>query len=95
MQTPPEEKNHPQPAPCQNARRLLTAAVIACALVVLAAATDLWLRVPHQDNAARAWMRELSLSSPALWSAGGPMRHPETVHPAVDLRFSPGLGTAP
>lgn len=95
MHTPPEEKNHRQPAPCQGARRLLMVAIIASALVVLATAADLWLRVPHQDDAARAWMKELTLFAPALWAAGGPMRHPEAVHPGVDLRFSPGLETAP
>ncbi len=95
MQTPHTEKNNRHPAPCQGARRLLTIAILASALVVLVTAADWLLRAPHQDEAARAWMNELTLSAPALWAAGSPIRHPETVHPGVDLRFSPGLGTAP
>ena len=95
MEHLPEEKNHRPPAPCQGAQRLLTIAILASALVVLVTAADGLLRVPHQDDAARAWMNELTLSAPALWAAGSPIRHPETVHLGVDLRFSPGLGTAP
>lgn len=95
MEHRPEEKNHRLPAPCQGARRLLTVAVLASALVALVIIGDRALRGSHQDDDARAWMTALSLSAPALYAAGDPMRHPETVHPAVDLRFSPGLGTAP
>lgn len=94
MQTPHTEKSHRQPAPCQSARRLLTFAIIASTLAVLATTADWVLRVPHQDGAAKTWMKALSLSAPALYAAGSPMRHPETVHPAVDLRFSPGLGSS-
>jgi hypothetical protein len=90
-----EEEIHLHPTPCQGARRLLTAAIIASMLVVLAVAADGLLRVPHQDDAARAWINALTLSAPALHAAGTPMRHPETMHPAVDLRFFPGLGTTP
>ena len=95
MEHLPEEKNHRQPAPCQGARRLLTIAILVSVLVVLVAAADGLLRAPHQDEAARVWMNALALSAPALWVAGSPMRHPETVHPGVDLRYSPGVGTAP
>ena len=95
MQTPLPEKNHWYPAPCQGAQRLLIIAIIATLLVVFATATDLWLRVSHQDDTASAWMKGLTLSAPALWTAGSPMRHPETVHPGVDLRFTPGLGAVP
>ena len=96
MHTPPEEKNHRQPAPCRGARRLLMVAVSASMLLVLATAADLLLRVTHQDDGgASAWMKAMTLSAPALWTAGSPMRHPETVHPGVDLRFSAGLVTAP
>ena len=95
MHTPPEEKNHRQPAPCRSARRLLMVAVSASMLLVLATAADLLLRNAHQDDSAGAWMKAMTLSAPALWTAGSPMRHPETVHPGVDLRFSAGLVTAP
>ncbi len=96
MQITPEEKNHPQPAPCRGARRLLMVAVSASMLLVLATAADLLLRVaPQDDGGASAWMKAMTLSAPALWTAGSPQRHPETVHPGVDLRFSAGLVTAP
>ena len=95
MHTPPEEKNHRQPAPCRGARRLLTIAVSSSVLMVLVIAADLLLRVPHQDEPAWVWMNALTLSAPALYSAGSPMRHPELLHPGIDLRFSPGLETAP
>ncbi|WP_319407396.1 hypothetical protein [uncultured Desulfosarcina sp.] len=91
----PEVKTHRPPAPSRGARRLLTIAILASTLVVLAAGADWLLRVPRQDRAARAWMQALSLSTPALHTAGSPLRHPETVNPAVDLRFSPGLETDP
>ncbi len=95
MELQPEEKNHRQPAPCQGARHLLFVAILTSVLLVLATFTDWMLRVPHQNDAARVWMKELALTAPALWNAGSPMRHPETTHPGVDLRYSPGLGTAP
>jgi hypothetical protein len=40
-------------------------------------------------------MKILTLSAPALWPAGSPMRHPETVHPAIDLRHIPGVERSP
>lgn len=83
------------PAPCQNARRLLIIAISTTLFVVLAVGADLFLRVPHQGFTASQWMKELKLSAPALWTAGTPMRHPETIHPGVDLRFSPGLEISP
>ena len=96
MHTPPDEKNHRQPAPCRGARRLLMVAVSASMLLVLTTAADLLLRNARQDDGgAGAWMKAMTLSAPALWTAGSPMRHPETVHPGVDLRFSAGLVTAP
>ena len=96
MPTPPEEKNHRQPAPCIGARRLLMVAVSASMLLVLAIAADRLLRAAHQDDGgASAWMKVMTLSAPALWTAGSPMRHPETLHPGVDLRFSAGLVAAP
>jgi hypothetical protein len=70
-------------------------AVSASMLLVLAMTADLLSRVAHQDDSAGAWMKAMTLSAPALWTAGSPMRHPEMVHPGVDLRFSTGLLTAP
>lgn len=89
------EKNSPYPAPCRGARRLLTIAVISGMLLLFATATDLSLRQVRQDDGAGAWMKAMALSAPALWTAGSPMRHPETAHPGVDLRFTAGLVTAP
>jgi hypothetical protein len=91
----PDEKVNRLPVPCRGARRLLTVAVLAIALAVLIIAGDRTLLGSRQDDDAGAWMTALTLSAPALYAAGSPMRHPETVHPAVDLRFSPGLETAP
>lgn len=95
MRHPPEQKLLLQPAPCRSARRLLTVAIITSTLLVLATAGDWALRRSRQNDAAKSWMNALTLSAPALYPAGNPVRHPETVHPAVDLRFSPGLGTPP
>ena len=79
------------PAPCRGAKRLLTIAIITCLLAVLGTAADLALRARTQDDASAAWMKAMNLTAPALWPAGTPMRHPETAHPGVDLRFSVGL----
>ena len=64
-------------------------------LFALATAADVMLRAAHQDDSISAWMNAMSLYAPALWTAGSPMRHPETLHPGVDLRFGAGLVTAP
>jgi hypothetical protein len=83
------------PAPLHKARRLLGTVLIASSLIAIALATHLaWHNSGHHAAAAN-WMRTLTLSAPALWPAGSPMRHPETVHPAVDLRFVPGMETVP
>ncbi len=95
MQHRSNESNPWRPRLCRSARHLLIIAISATALVFLATAADLLLRVPRQDDTAVTWMKTLSLSAPALWPAGSPMRHPETVHPGVNLRFSPGLESAP
>jgi hypothetical protein len=74
----------------------LAAVLIGGSLLALAViAADLRLRTPGQDAAACRWMERLNLSAPALWPAGSAMRHPESVHPGVDLRFGPGLGDIP
>jgi hypothetical protein len=95
MHLPLAEKNHPYPAPCLGARRLLIIAISTGVLLVLATAADLSLRGSRQNDSAGLWMKAMNLSAPALWTAGSPTRHPETVHPGVDLRFSAGLVTAP
>lgn len=79
------------PAPCRGARRLLTAAlvVVLMALLVITGAT---LRRPQQTQ---SWTAAFSLAAPALWPAGTPRRHPETVHPGVDLRWCAGLDATP
>jgi hypothetical protein len=89
------EKKCRYPAPCRGARRMLLIAISASLLLVLAIVADRALRVDHQRDSAGAWMKAMSLTAPALWTAGSPMRHPETLHPGVDLRFGAGLVTAP
>ena len=64
-------------------------------LVTLGVTTDLLLCAPNQGEETKIWMHVLSLSTPALWPAGSPRRHPETIHPAVDLRFAAGLENVP
>jgi len=95
MHLPHADKQYRYPAPCRGARQLLLIAVSASLLLALATAADVMLRAAHQDDSAGAWMNAMSLSAPALWTAGSPMRHPETLHPGVDLRFGAGLVTAP
>jgi hypothetical protein len=95
MQSAPARKSDGYPAPCRGARRLLVIVISTSVLLVLATTADRLLRVPRQDQPARAWMNRLTLSAPALWTAGAPLRHPETGHPGVDPRFCPGLATLP
>ena len=86
-----EETN--APAPCKGASLLIKIAVAATALIVFCLAADLLIRKNQGPTAAGRWMKSLALSSPALWSAGTPLRHPETVHPAIDLRHIAGVET--
>ncbi len=95
MHRPLAENNHRYPAPCRGARRLLIIVISASLLLVLAIIADWSLRVGHQHDGASAWVKAMHLSAPALWTAGSPMRHPETLHPGVDLRFATGLVAAP
>ena len=81
-------KRHTWPAPCTGARRLLAVAIILTGLAVLTVAVGLAHGPAGRYQPAAAWMRMLSLSAPALWTPGSPMRHPEMVHPGVDLRFT-------
>ncbi|HSO19364.1 MAG TPA: hypothetical protein VLT88_07905 [Desulfosarcina sp.] len=76
------------PAPCRGARRLLAAVVVVTGLALLAAAGHAVFSVPDRHLAGGVWMNALTLSAPAMWTAGSPMRHPEMVHPGVDLRFT-------
>lgn len=50
---------------------------------------------PDQEADTVMWMRVLCLSAPALMPSGSPGRHPETVHPAIDLRQAAGLVEGP
>jgi len=95
MHAPLADKQYRYPAPCRGARRLLIIAIGASLLLVLTIVADHSLRVGHPHDSARAWMKTMHLSAPALWTAGSPMRHPETLHPGVDLRFGAGLVAAP
>ena len=95
MNHEPAKNNHWHPAPCRGAQRLLIIAISATLLVGFAMAADLLLRAAHQDNSAGAWMNALTLSAPALWTAGAPMRHPETVNAGIDLRFCAGVEISP
>ena len=89
------ETEHPTPAPCRTARCIL---IIMAAVSLLAGAlpaADLLLRSRDQDRPAAQWMAALHLFAPALDAAGTSRRHPETLHPAVDLRFMAGIGEWP
>jgi hypothetical protein len=79
------------PAPCKGAGLLVAMAVTATALVVFSLAADLLIRNHQGPTAAGRWMASLALSAPALEKAGTPLRHPETVHPAIDLRYTAGV----
>jgi hypothetical protein len=82
------------PAPCKGAGLLVAIAVAATALVVFSLAADLLIRKDQGATVAGRWMKSLALSAPALWSAGTPLRHPETVHPGIDLRYTAGMESA-
>lgn len=95
MRPPLIENNNRCPAPCQGARRLLIIAISVSLLLVLTITVDQSLRVDQSHDGASVWMKAMHLSTPALWTAGSPMRHPEMLHPGVDLRFSAGLVNTP
>lgn len=80
-------------APCKGAGLLVGMSVAASVLIVFAVAVDLLTRYDQETTAAGRWMKALTLSAPALWSAGTPLRHPETVHPGIDLRYTAGVET--
>jgi len=83
------------PAPCRKARTLLVGVAAVTGLLVLTMGADLLLQARCEPDTTETWMRTLALSAPALWPAGSPMRHPETVHPGVDLRFVIGMEILP
>lgn len=93
MQPAPHRRN--EPAPCRVARRLLAIAVGASLLIALGIAADLLPRASDRGLEAGTWMQALCLSAPALYPAGSPGRHPGTIYPAVDLRFTNGLEILP
>ena len=90
-----DEKRDWWPAPCRGARRLLAITITVSGLILLTTAADLLWEGYHRHETDIKWMKPFALSAPALWPAGSPMRHPETVHPAVDLRFTPGMEATP
>ena len=90
-----DRQRHPWPAPCRGARRLLATAVIVTGLCALVAAAGILRNISGQHETAAAWMKVLTLSAPAVWTAGSPMRHPEMSHPGVDLRFTIHTELAP
>jgi len=95
MPISPAPNSRSDPAPCRVARRLLAVATGAGLLIILAIGADLLLRDRQPSSDAWIWMQALSLTAPALRPAGSPGRHPETVHPAVDPRFTAGLENVP
>jgi len=93
MKSAANHKETESPAPCKGAGLLLAIAIAATALIVLAMAADLLIQKNDGPTAAGRWMKSLALSAPALWSAGTPLRHPEAMHPAIDLRYTAGAET--
>jgi len=95
MQSSSTEKIIASPAPLRKARNLLVVVAAATGLVVLTMGAHLLRSTPCGQDPAEQWMKNLALSAPALRPAGSPMRHPETVHPGVDLRFAIGMEIIP
>ncbi|BBO82833.1 hypothetical protein DSCO28_33990 [Desulfosarcina ovata subsp. sediminis] len=86
----------PSPAPCRLARRLLIMAAATSLLIVLIIGGHLAAgRFRPEKDPSAEWMRVFALSGPALWNAGSPARHPETVHPGIPLRPMAGLEGTP
>ena len=95
MTDSPNASHHPWPAPCRGARRLLILVMVVVGLFIAPIAADLTGRRHKGSHPAGVWIRALALSAPALGTAGSPLRHPEMVHPGVDLRFAVGLEVPP
>lgn len=67
-------------------------AVLAPVLIVMA---DAVLRARQADHQAVLWLEALDLSAVALYPSGTPQRHPETLWPGMEIRFSPWLSVPP
>jgi hypothetical protein len=91
MKSATMHKKKKPPAPCRGAGLLVAMAAAATALIVFFLAADLLIRTNHEPTAAGRWMKSMALSAPALESAGTPLRHPETLHPGIDLRYTAGV----
>jgi len=89
------KKSGDLPAPCRNARNLLMGLAVVTSLLLLAMGADLLRQPLPGQAAAEQWMHTFSLSGPALWTAGSPTRHPETIHPGIDLRLTVGMESLP
>ena len=95
MQPSRDENSLWWPAPCRGARRLLAITITVSGLILLTTAADLLWEGYHRHETDIKWMKPFALSAPALWPAGSRLRHPEMVHPAVDLRFFGGAEIEP
>jgi hypothetical protein len=80
---------------CRGAGRLLLFSLITVLLLSAAIASDLLFRKSPQTQETEERMVLFSPFASALWTSGSQMRHPETTHPAVALRFAPGLECPP
>ncbi|VTR69662.1 hypothetical protein DESC_770037 [Desulfosarcina cetonica] len=97
MSIPPLRHSPPAwPAPCGPARRWLVFCAAISLLFLLMTGMLLVSRRAHPPQAPTiTWMQAFTRSRPALWPAGSPDRHPETLHPGIDLRIAPGLEGTP
>jgi hypothetical protein len=73
------------------ARNLLLASWLVMIFVLGWMALDATLRPSVHERSSCALARALSLSQLSIVPTARPLRHPETLHPGVDLRFSPLL----
>ncbi|RJQ58195.1 MAG: hypothetical protein C4530_11060 [Desulfobacteraceae bacterium] len=69
----------------ETAKRLIIAALMFSVFILLSILADSAIRSGHMG------MKGLNLPGPAFFPSGHPARHPEGIHAAVDLRFSPGI----
>ncbi len=76
------------------ARNLLLASWLATASALGLMVLDASLRSSPGEAPLHGLAEGLSLSNLSVVPAGRPLRHPETLHPAIDLRFSPLLPKA-
>ena len=95
MRKPSTIHRRKYPAPCRGARVLLAIAMGASLVIATGTLAGFLLRPSNAGQNNPSWMRVLSLSAPALAPAGSAVRHPETLSPAIDLRFAAGLEPPP